>query len=161
MSTIPTAEEVVDPGSKKTNRSTMQRYGYPLMIILGILGAGAASFIAQDWGILWGKNENAASSGPGPKQVKVVYIDSGKIMSDVIEKITSSGGELSHQNAARVGLAVGQTIQGVARIYAAKGDMVLSRNVLAAPSSNNLTSMTEAEVMGRVNAILQKDKNRD
>ncbi len=88
-------------------------------------------------------------------KVKVVYIDSGKIMSDVIKNVTVNGSGVSHRRAAEIGLAVGQTIQGIANAYAAKGDLVLSQNVLAAPASNNLTAMTEEEVMGRVNAILQ------
>ena len=125
------------------------------MVILGILGAGAASFLVQtNWGSFWGHSGTSVTA-PGPVKVKVVYIDSGKIMADVIKNVTTNGGGVSHRRAAEIGLAVGQTIQGIANAYAAKGDLVLSQNVLAAPASNNLTAMAEEEVMGRVNAILQ------
>ncbi|MDD5280833.1 hypothetical protein [Acidithiobacillus sp.] len=149
------AQEVTPPATEGADekKGFLQRYAYPVMIVLGVLCAGGASYLIQDWGNIFGHN-SAVSAGPGPKNVKVVYIDSGKIMSDVIQQITAGAGTLSHRQAAAVGTAVGQTIQDVARVYAAKGDLVLSQNVLAAPASNNLTAMTEAEVMGRVNAIL-------
>jgi hypothetical protein len=125
------------------------------MVVIGILGAGAASFLVQaNWGSFWGHSGTSVTA-PGPVKVKVVYIDSGKIMADVIKNVTTNGGGVSHRRAAEIGLAVGQTIQGIANAYAAKGDLVLSQNVLAAPASNNLTAMAEEEVMGRVNAILQ------
>jgi len=85
---------VIDAAEKK--RSFLQRYAYPLMIILGVLCAGGASYLVQDWGNIFG-HDSAVSAGPGPKNVKVVYIDSGKIMSDVINRMTSGSGGLSHR----------------------------------------------------------------
>ena len=150
------ATETADPQPvRPQKRGFWPRFGYPVMVILGILGAGAASFLVQaNWGSFWG-HRGTSVTAPGPVKVKVVYIDSGKIMSDVIKNVTVNGSGVSHRRAAEIGLAVGQTMQGIANAYAAKGDLVLSQNVLAAPASNNLTAMAEEEVMGRVNAILQ------
>ena len=150
------ATETADPQPvRPQKRGFWPRFGYPVMVVIGILGAGAASFLVQaNWGYFWGHSGTSVTA-PGPVKVKVVYIDSGKIMSDVIKNVTVNGGGVSHRRAAEIGLAVGQTIQGIANAYAAKGDLVLSQNVLAAPASNNLTAMAEEEVMGRVNAILQ------
>lgn len=158
MSTNQTKEvsvaETSHPENPPENRgSLLQRWGYPLMIVLGIVAAGAASFVVQDWNHLWGNSTHVTGTQAGPQHVKVVYIDSGKIMGDVIQKITADGG-LSHRDAAEIGLAVGSTIQDVAKVYAARGDLVLSRNVLAAPASNNLTRITESVVMKKVHHIL-------
>ncbi|AEM49115.1 hypothetical protein Acife_3042 [Acidithiobacillus ferrivorans SS3] len=151
----PAAETAAPRPVRPPKRGFWPRFGYPVMVILGILGAGAASFLVQtNWGSFWGHSGTSVTA-PGPVKVKVVYIDSGKIMADVIKNVTTNGGGVSHRRAAEIGLAVGQTIQGIANAYAAKGDLVLSQNVLAAPASNNLTAMAEEEVMGRVNAILQ------
>ena len=151
----PAAETAPPPPTRPQKRGLWPRFGYPVMVVLGILGAGAASFLVQtNWGSFWGHG-GASVTVPGPVKVKVVYIDSGKIMADVIKNVTTNGGGVSHRRAAEIGLAVGQTIQGIANAYAAKGDLVLSQNVLAAPASNNLTAMAEEAVMGRVNAILQ------
>lgn len=151
----PAAETAAPRPVRPQKRGFWPRFGYPVMVILGVLGAGAASFLVQtNWGSFWGHSGTSVTA-PGPVKVKVVYIDSGKIMADVIKNVTTNGGGVSHRRAAEIGLAVGQTIQGIANAYAAKGDLVLSQNVLAAPASNNLTAMAEEEVMGRVNAILQ------
>jgi hypothetical protein len=154
-SPTPTTETANTQPASPQKRGFWPRFGYPIMVIIGIMGAGAASFLVQaNWGSFWGHNGTRVTA-PGPVKVKVVYINSGKIMSDVIKNVTVEGGGLSHRKAAEVGIAVGQTIQGIANAYAAKGDLVLSQNVMAVPASNNLTAMAEEEVMGRVNAILQ------
>ncbi|MEY2335172.1 hypothetical protein [Acidithiobacillus ferrianus] len=153
-SPTPPTEATPQP-ARPQKRGFWPRFGYPVMVILGVLGAGAASFLVQtNWGSFW-EHSGTSVTAPGPVKVKVVYIDSGKIMADVIKNVTTNGGGVSHRRAAEIGLAVGQTIQGIANAYAAKGDLVLSQNVLAAPASNNLTAMAEEEVMGRVNDILQ------
>lgn len=124
-----------------------ERYGFTIMAVAGIVVAGLVSFAVQSGALAhWfsGSNDSAA----GPQQVKVVYIDTGAILAHVLKE--EANGMISQGRAAQVGHIVGSTIQEVADGYAEKGDLVLSRNVLAAPESNNLTGMVEKEVDARL-----------
>ena len=128
----------------KPRKPFWDRYGFAIMATLGIVAAGVISFVVQS-GILEHRTSGAAG---GPRHVKVVYIDTGAVLSHILKE--EINGTLSRSQAAHIGKIVGGTIQTVANGYAARGYLVLSSNVLAVPSSNNLTGIVEKEVDARL-----------
>jgi hypothetical protein len=139
--------QATSTGEAAPRKTFRERYGFTIMAVIGIVAAGLVSFAVQS-GALAHWFSGSSDSTAGPKQVKVVYIDTGAILAHVLKE--EANGMLSQGQAAQVGHIVGSTIQEVADGYAAKGDLVLSRNVLAAPESNNLTGMVEKEVDARL-----------
>lgn len=137
-------------GGDSTKPTLRDRFAYPLMLVVGVVAAGLISFLVQSGTLPWFSGQThkiAASSAPG--NVPVVYINTGKIMADVIKTQVDSGTMTRHE-AAEMGHVIGQTIQEVAAHYARQGDLVLSRNVLAAPQGNNVTAIAEKIVKARL-----------
>jgi hypothetical protein len=120
------------------------------MLVVGVVVAGGISFLVQSGSLPWfsGQSHTVAASG-GPRSVPVVYINTGKIMADVIKSQVENG-KMTRHEAAEMGHVIGQTIQEISAHYASQGDLVLSRNVLAAPQENNITDSVEQIVKVRL-----------
>ncbi|MBE7562199.1 hypothetical protein H7F10_04340 [Acidithiobacillus sp. HP-6] len=147
--------EVANPQNATPNKkpSFRERFAYPIMLLVGVVAAGGISFLVQSGTLsdlmAGGEHSRAAAVSGGPRSVPVVYINTGKIMADVIKSQVENGALTRHE-AAEMGHVIGQTIQAVAANYARRGDLVLSRNVLAAPETNNVTAQVEKIVQARL-----------
>ncbi|PKY11840.1 hypothetical protein B1757_02445 [Acidithiobacillus marinus] len=117
------------------------------MLVVGVLAAGGISFLVQSGMLTWNGGHQSATSD-GPRMVRVVYINTGQIMADVLK--SQMNGTLTRHQAAEMGHIIGLTVQEIASGYAKQGDIVLSRNVLAAPESNNMTADALAVVKARL-----------
>lgn len=146
------------PGTEKSPQSLVtetpvkpslrDRFAYPLMLVVGVLAAGGISFLVQSGMISWNGGHQAAASSDGPRMARVVYINTGQIMADVLQSQMNSN--LTRHQAAEMGHIIGLTVQQIASGYAKQGDVVLSHNVLAVPESNNVTAEALAAVKARL-----------
>lgn len=145
-----TGTDATSPNKKPSFR---ERFAYPIMLLVGVVAAGGISFLVQSGTLsdlmAGGGHSRAAAVSGGPRSVPVVYINTGRIMADVIKSQVENGALTRHE-AAEMGHVIGQTIQAVAANYARRGDLVLSRNVLAAPETNNVTAQVEKIVQARL-----------
>lgn len=125
----------------------LQRHSFLIMAVVGVVVAGTVSFFAATY---FHTSAGSGANAPGPKRVPVVYIDTGAILTHVIR--AQDNGRLTPRQMARMGHTVGATIQEVADGYAREGDIVLTRDVLAVPASNNVTELVEKAVDARLAA---------
>ncbi len=137
-----------DHATAEAKPSFLNRFAYPIMLFIGVVAAGGISFLVQSGTLNWNSGHSAGGAAGGPRMVRVVYIDTGQIMADALK--SDLGGNITNHEAARMGHVIGQVVQEAAAGYAKRGDIVLSRNVLAAPESNNVTAQVEAVVQARL-----------
>lgn len=138
-----------------SKRTAWQRYGGVLMVVVGLLAAGGVSYFINA-GVPFTHHGETRKTMPRPDLAPptgIVYIDSDKIMADVIQSLKT--GQIEQQYAGQIGSIVGGTIQSAAQAYGDRGYVVLSRYVLAAPKRDDVTGQVETLVFKRVKAFLE------
>lgn len=142
------------PQAKSGDKTFWQRYGGVLMIAVGLLAAGGVSYFINAGIPFTHQAETRKSSRPDlAPPAGIVYIDSDKIMADVIQSLKT--GQIEQQYAGQIGSIVGGTIQSAAQAYGDRGYVVISRYVLAAPKRDDVTAPVETLVFKRVKAFLE------
>lgn len=146
--------ETAIPQPMSGKKSFWQRYGGVLMVVVGLVAAGGVSYFINAGVPFTHHGETRKSSRPDlAPPAGIVYIDSDKIMADVIQSLKT--GQIEQQYAGQIGSIVGGTIQSAAQAYGDRGYVVISRYVLAAPKRDDVTALVETLVFKRVKAFLE------
>ena len=146
-------EGTVDTKDTKPDKRTFwERHSFSIMAIAGILIAGVVSFWFSGG---HGKVPAAPSFTQAALQSRpkgsVLVLNAGVIMAAAVRYANAHS--INAEQASQIGGVVGRTIEQAAHGYANRGYVVLSRGILAAPPSANITGAVQKIVMAKLNAL--------
>ncbi|MCL4526553.1 MAG: hypothetical protein M1492_08815 [Gammaproteobacteria bacterium] len=137
---------------KPEKKSFWERHSFTVMAVAGILVAGTVSFwFSGGRGKVPAAPSFTRSALQSRPKGTVLVLNAGAIMASAARYANAH--PIDAGQASQIGRVVGDTIEQAAQGYAQRGYVVLSRGILAAPPSANITGAVQKIVMAKLNAL--------
>lgn len=138
--------------TKPGKKSFWERHSFTVMAVAGILVAGTVSFwFSSGHGKVPEAPSFTRSALQSRPQGSVLVLNAGSIMASAVRYANAH--PIDAGQASQIGVVVGNTIEQAAQTYAQRGYVVLSRGIMAAPPSANITGAVQKIVMAKLNAL--------
>ncbi len=138
--------------TKPQKKGFWERHSFTIMAVAGILVAGGVSFwFSGGHGPVPAAPSFTRSALQSRPKGSVLVLNAGVIMAAAVRYANAHS--INAEQASQIGGVVGGTIEQAAQGYANRGYVVLSRGILAAPPSANITGAVQKIVMAKLNAL--------
>ena len=137
---------------KPEKKSFWERHSFTVMAVAGILVAGTVSFwFSSGHGKVPAAPSFTRSALQSRPKGTVLVLNAGAIMASAVHYANAH--PINAGQASQIGVVVGDTIEQAAQAYAQRGYVVISRGIMAAPPSANITGAVKKIVMAKLNAL--------